>query len=73
MVKAIFAKVTATVNLYRRISELASSSEINLSEVLALLNCAGCVKMTLKRENDSVFLLVYQRGKPEPDYTIKVK
>ena len=73
MVKTIFAKVTATVNLYKQISRLAASPEINLSEVLALLNCAGCVKMTLKRENDSIFLLVYQRGKPEPDYTIKVK
>ena len=73
MVKAIFNKVTATVNLYRRINRLATAGEIDLSEVLALLNCAGCVKMTLKRKDDSVFLLVYQRGKSEPDYTIKVK
>jgi hypothetical protein len=73
MVKDIFNKVTATVNLYRRISKLASADEIDITGIFALLNCEGCVKMTLKRDIDSAYLLVYQQGKSEPDYTIKVK
>lgn len=72
-VNKLLHKVSRSVNAFREIYRLQGEQEIDLAALAKLLGFDVNAKMMLKRERESVYLVVYQRQRDEPDYTIKVK
>jgi len=72
-VNKLLHKVSRSVNAFREIYKLQGEQEIDLAALAKLLGFDVSAKMMLKRDGESVYLVVYQRQRAEPDYTIKVR
>ena len=60
------------VTTYRHIESCIHNDSIDVTRLLRLLNLDIKTNIELKR-GGGVFLLIYQNGHSEPDYTIKLR
>ena len=61
------------VNTYVYIENCISRDGVDISKLLRLLNIEVHTRIEISRSGSAVYLLVYQRGTEEPDYTIKLR
>ena len=66
-------RIVSFVNNYRLVESACKGSKFSLNLLCRLLNIEISTRMELVRDNNKLFLLVYQNGSDVPDYTIELK
>lgn len=74
--KDIRAKVNNIINFARRLHKVKdcySNGRYDINALMGLFSLRFETKVVVVKEQEKLFLLVYQRGKEEPDYTINLR